>query len=79
MLTSLLLGGVVILAALSIQALAFVRLARNHLNFLEKNMQVGGTPIDLARAQFEVQAEINRGEAERIKELRAQRMASFND
>lgn len=67
------------LAALYIQARAFTTLNKQTLDFLDKNMQVGGTPIDIARKQQDHQLEISKIEVDRLKELRAQRIASLGD
>lgn len=73
------LGALSVLAALYLQARAFVQITKDNLAFLEKNMMVGGTPIDLARTQQLHQIEVSRAELERIKELRAQRFSSLSD
>lgn len=49
------------------------------LDFMANNMQVGGQPVSIVKAQQQMQHEVQKVEIDRLKELRQQRVASMGD
>lgn len=65
--------------ALLIQAKANERIHAETLKFLSANMQVGGTPVEVVKAQHAHHMEVAKYENERLEALRMQRIASLGD
>lgn len=61
------------LGALAIFGYVVLQIQKSYILFLEKNMQVGGTPITLIKEQKEFEKEMVKAEAERFREIRAVR------